>query len=46
MKYILVMTLRIRDTILINPFQILSLEQTKLLGGAGGNDDANDVFLI
>lgn len=45
MKYILVMTLRIRDTILINPFQILSLEQTKLLGG-GGNDDANDVFLI
>lgn len=33
MKYILVMTLRIRDTILINPFQILSLEQTKLLGG-------------
>lgn len=43
MKYILVMTLRIRDTILINPFQILSLEQTKLLGG--GNDDANDVFL-
>lgn len=43
MKYILVMTLRIRDTILINPFQILCLEQTKLLGG---DDDANDVFLI
>lgn len=43
MKYILVMTLRIRDTILINPFISWT---NKAAGGGGGNDDANDVFLI